>query len=348
MNMRLKSLQSALLLAVFLTGSVTAQDKTKQKTTQSKSDDSQQIIITKDKSKNEKMTIVIDGDKITVNGKPAAEFKDGNLTIHSGSGEDNWWGYNYDGSPEIYLKTNPHVITTIPRYKYNYNYNYEPKINTTVSGPMLGATSKDNSKGAEITEVVDGSAAEKAGFKVGDIITKVGDKTVTDPKSLSAAVRNYKPNETVNITYLRAGKSKTIPVKLGERKSDSFSFNFENPDAFKEFHSPEIYGFDKHGDLNEWNFFGRPRLGMRIQDTENEDGVTVLDVTEGSPAEKAGVKKDDKIVEIDGKAVKNADDVNDYLKDNREKSTYPLKLMRGGSPMSIDVKIPKKLKTSDL
>ena len=87
---------------------------------------------------------------------------------------------------------------------------------------------------------------------------------------------------------------------------------------------------------------------MRIQDTENEDGVTVLDVTEGSPAEKAGVKKDDKIVEIDGKAVKNADDVNDYLKDNREKSTYPLKLMRGGSPMSIDVKIPKKLKTSDL
>ena len=127
-----------------------------------------------------------------MNGKPAAEYKDGNLTIHSGSGEDNWWGYN--GSPEVYLKTNPHVITTIPKYRYNYNY--EPKLYTTVSGPMLVVTSKDNSKGAEITEVVDGSAAEKAGFKVGDIITKVGDKSVTDPKSLSAAVRNYKPNET--------------------------------------------------------------------------------------------------------------------------------------------------------
>ena len=96
MNMRLNSLQSALLLAVFLTGSVTAQDKSKQKTTPSKSDDSLQIIITKDKSKNEKMTIVIDGDKITVNGKPAAEFKEGNLTIHSGSGEDNWWGVEID------------------------------------------------------------------------------------------------------------------------------------------------------------------------------------------------------------------------------------------------------------
>jgi len=346
MNTRLNSLLAALLLAVFLTGSVTAQDKTKQKTTKSKNDDSQQIIITKDNSKNEKMTIVIDGDKITVNGKPAAEYKDGNLTIHSGSGDANWWGYNYNGTPEIHFKTHPKVVTTVPRY--NYNYNYEPKINTTVSGPMLGVTSKDNSKGAEITEVVDGSAAEKAGFKVGDIITKVGDKVVTDPKSLSAAVRNYKPNETVNITYLRAGKSKTIPVKLGERKSEAFSFNFENPDAFKEFSLPGIYDFDNHGNSGEWDFYGKPRLGMRIQDTENEDGVTVLDVTEGSPAEKAGVKKDDKIVEIDGKAVKNADDVNDYLRENREKSTYPLKLMRGGSPMSIDVKIPKKLKTSDL
>jgi len=347
MNKRLLSLHAALLLAVFLTGSVTAQDKNKQKSTKSKDDDNQQIIITKDKNKNEKMTIVIDGDKITVNGKPAAEYKDGNLTIHSGNGDPEYWGFNYHGTPDIYLNARPHVMT-IPKFNYNYNYDYQPKIHTTVDGPMLGVTSKDNTKGAEITEVVDGSAAEKAGFKVGDIITKVGDKAVSDPKSLSAAVRNYKANETVNITYLRAGKSKTIPVKLGERKSESFNFNFENPDSFKLLESPEEFGFDKHGGFGEWNYYGRPKLGMRIQDTENEDGVTVLDVTDGSPAEKAGVKKDDKIVEIDGKAVKNADDVNEYLRDNREKSTYPLKLMRGGSPMSIDIKIPKKLKTSDL
>jgi hypothetical protein len=63
---------------------------------------------------------------------------------------------------------------------------------------------------------------------------------------------------------------------------------------------PEIYGFDKHGDLNEWNFYGRPSWAC-ASDTENEDGVTVLDITEGSRRKRPGWKKDDKIVEIVGK-----------------------------------------------
>lgn len=348
MNTRLKSLHLVLLLAIFGVGYAAAQDKQKQKTNKSK--EKQQIIITQDADKNEKMTIVVDGDKITINGKPVAEYKDGEITIHKGDLEEFNWDEEHFRNPDLFVETHPRIHVAPYRYKFDYHNNDGEVHVMTISGPMLGLTSKDNSKGAEVTDVVDGSAAEKAGLKVGDIITKVGDKKVTDPESLSDAVKSYKPNQEVNVTYIRAGKAKTVSVKLGERKqSNTFNYKGQGPDEFKSFTIPEMKGWGDHGEwFNEWNLEGRPRLGLRIQDTENGDGVNVLEVKEGSPAEKAGVKKDDKIVEIDGKAVKNADDVNDYLRDNREKSTFPLKLMRAGAAMNLEVKIPKKLKTSDL
>lgn len=61
-------------------------------------------------------------------------------------------------------------------------------------------------RGALITEVVEGSAAEEAGLKKGDIITKVNEDDVEDFGDLGDALGKYKVGDTVKISYLRDNK----------------------------------------------------------------------------------------------------------------------------------------------
>jgi S1-C subfamily serine protease len=62
----------------------------------------------------------------------------------------------------------------------------------------------------------DGPAA-KAGIKDGDIITKVGDKTIDSEHPLDSVLRQFSPNQTIPVELLRDGKTVTVQVTLGTR-----------------------------------------------------------------------------------------------------------------------------------
>ena len=59
------------------------------------------------------------------------------------------------------------------------------------------------------------SAADKAGIKVGDVITKFNDLAIGDPNQLTAAVREQAAGATVKVTVLRGGQEQTFDVTLG-------------------------------------------------------------------------------------------------------------------------------------
>jgi serine protease Do len=69
------------------------------------------------------------------------------------------------------------------------------------------------------TAIVEGSPAEKAGLKDGDIITKVGGVAVGTGGSVSSLVAEYAPGETIELTVLRGGQTLTIRVSLGNYKA---------------------------------------------------------------------------------------------------------------------------------
>ncbi|WP_394939034.1 trypsin-like peptidase domain-containing protein [Psychromicrobium sp. YIM B11713] len=75
------------------------------------------------------------------------------------------------------------------------------------------------SVGAAVAEVTKGSAADKAGLKVGDVITNFGTRVIDDASSLTAAVREQAAGSTVKVTFLRGGKSQSADVTLGEASS---------------------------------------------------------------------------------------------------------------------------------
>lgn len=326
-----------------LSGSIaTAQEKKEKKQKQ------EEIVIKKKGNREDKVTIVIDGDKVTINGEPVTDFKDDNFAIEKRNFDfhnegDDWSSRDFPPIPPVPpVPPIPPLPPTPPNWNFNYDndlqLNSEPKA-------MLGVYTEKDEKGARITDVMDKSPAKKAGLIKGDIITKVDGKDITDPSSLSAAVNEYKPDDEVRIQYLRDKKEKKITIKLGEHKSLNLrSFNYEAPeideDAIKEFRfkAPEMDIFSTN----------KPKLGMRIQDVEEGTGVKVIDIQEASAAEKAGIRKDDIITSIDGTEIKNADDAKQKIAEVRDKSSYPVNLLRNGSNITIEVKIPKKLKTTDL
>lgn len=75
--------------------------------------------------------------------------------------------------------------------------------------------------GVYVSSVVSGEAAEKAGIRIGDCITKLGDKEVSTSSELKAELSKHKAGETVKITIYRDGEEKTLDVTLGESKTDS-------------------------------------------------------------------------------------------------------------------------------
>jgi putative serine protease PepD len=77
--------------------------------------------------------------------------------------------------------------------------------------------------GAQVQSVSDGSAAEKAGIKKGDIITKVDDHLIAGSDSLVATVRAYRPGDTVTVTWTHDGKTKSAKITLDSDASSSNS-----------------------------------------------------------------------------------------------------------------------------
>lgn len=319
---------SGIAMAVLLSASVFAQQDTKEKTEKSKTKvgkNDEVIIITKG-DKDAKVTVEVKDGEVTVNGKPIDEYKDDNVTVRRSRVFGNGAG--------VYTPASPFR---------GQSWTYDSDL-FDGDRAYLGITTEKNDKGARITDVSEKSAAAKAGLKEGDIITRVDETKVEDHDDLSAAIRKHKPDEKATITYLRDGKEQKESVTLGK-----YSYNFSMT-------APKLQGladmsrsFDLNDNLNRtYSFAGRGRLGIRAQDTEDGKGVKVLNVDEDSPADKAGIKENDVITEFDGKDIDSADKLADAARASKDKSSMSVKLTRDGRSQTVEIKIPKKLKTANL
>lgn len=297
------------------------------------------VIIRKKGDSKEKMTIVIDGDKITVNGKPVEDFKSDELDVIK---EDT--GFDFPMPPMA------------PIAPDGFNVMSDDFVREIRSNKaFLGVMSKKVTGGAEITEVTKESAAEKAGLKTGDIISKIDDTKIEDADDLYKTIGKYKPEDKVTVTYKRAGKESKAEIKLGENKQVRvYSWNNGDNDEVRNFNFDRFPKKDIEGRGNfdgnsfSFNWHNTPRLGVQVQETEDGKGVKVLDVDEDEAAGKAGIKEDDIITSINGKEVKSLQELKEVMRNAKDGDTVKLEILRDGKPQTLNVKFPKELQTTDL
>jgi S1-C subfamily serine protease len=157
--------------------------------------------------------------------------------------------------------------------------------------PYLGISMEPGTAPAEtglkVIVAPQGPAAQ-GGMKSGDVISKVDDKPVKDFRDLARTIREHKPGDKVKLEVVRDGKAETLNVTLGERPSGSQPSATPRPerDAFLGVQAERI-----SPDLKQ-------KFGFSA-----DKGAVVMQVLPNSPAGKAGIKRGDVIVNVDGKAI---------------------------------------------
>ena len=325
-----------LAAALMAPASLLAQKEEKDKEEKEKKE-VEQIIITRKGNKDEKIVVEVTDDKVIVNGKELKDDKDGDVTVRRHKIKD-VWAFGGDGLAGT----------------WNDNHNDQLKMyNIDENRAMLGVTTEQADNGAEVQSITKESAAEKAGLKKGDVITKIDDKKIETPDDLTEAIQEHKPGEKVSITYLRGKKEERVTAELGKWKGNrAFAFGNDGKNFNMDFdYMPRIQSIPHieapYGQTWSWSG-GGPRLGISVQDTEDGKGVNVIEVDEDGNASKAGIKEEDIITEVDGKAVNSADEIAKLMKESKDKSSVKVKLLRKGKTENVDVKIPRKLKTANL
>ena len=161
----------------------------------------------------------------------------------------------------------------------------------------LGKNAPDH--GALVAEIQPGSPAEKAGANTGDVIVAVNGQPVKDGRDVQhAIVFSAKVGQKVDMTLWRDGKTVHITPTTIELPDD-------NKVASRE-------GGGERGSPKAKLGIGltsmTPMLAQQIGVDPKVKGAVVTSVRDGSPAQEAGLREGDVVVEVDRKPVSSADD----------------------------------------
>jgi len=158
-------------------------------------------------------------------------------------------------------------------------------------------------KGALVSKVAPDGPAEKAGVEHGDVIVEFDGQAIDDWNELPRVVAATPVGKKVEVTLIRDGKRKTVRVEVGALEEESVLAEAKpggggSTDAAAEF-------------------------GLRVQDLTPEiaeqlgvdeaAGVLITAVEPGSPAEEAGLRRGDLVVEVDRTEVKSIGDLQAHL-----------------------------------
>ncbi len=166
-------------------------------------------------------------------------------------------------------------------------------------------------EGAMVDEPQPGSPAAKAGIESGDVIAAVNGTPLKDARELARTIGTMEPNSAVKLEILRKGESRTLTVTLG-RMPDEQQASAETGTTLPE--------------------NGTPHLGLSVEPAHDVSGaggigVVVTAVDPDGPAAAQGIRSGDIILDVGGKAVANARDMRNAMKEAKAQGKHDV-LMR--------------------
>lgn len=186
----------------------------------------------------------------------------------------------------------------------------------------------DNKQGVVLNAVnVPNGPADKAGLLGGDIILKIDGQPVQSEDQMDELMKKTPVGKTIEIEYLRDGETKTAKlttISLEEHRKLAREF-----ERRQEGHA--VFGYED----NDAETVSVPGTNLR--------GVRLETVYRSRPADLAGVKENDIVVEYDGVPIRSADEFNMRVRRSLPYSTVKVVVMRGEGDVKEKVEIPVKM-----
>jgi serine protease Do len=166
--------------------------------------------------------------------------------------------------------------------------------------------------GVVIIDVMEGTPAEKAGIKSGDLVVAFEERPVTDTRLLQRLIGGAGAGQDVRLTVLRTDGRRRLEVRLaamprpvlGERISAEFGFLVREPEP------------------------------------AGSAAPTISGVIRRSAAERAGLEVSDVILEINDQAVETREALREVMADASIEGPLRLTIRRGGSRLSVTLRAP--------
>ena len=192
--------------------------------------------------------------------------------------------------------------------------------------PDLAASFElDQSRGALVTDVKEGSPADNAGIKRGDVIVQFQGTPIEDPRALQREVIGTPIGSSVAILVVREGKERELRTMIAEHPSTLQVAKLHD-------------GLEEHGlagiKVEPVNAHTAKMFGIE----NSSQGVVVTAVAPGSPADQAGLARGDVIREVNKQSIQSLEDYQlsvDSLKKNEVARIF---IHRSGVPLFLTIK----------
>ena len=194
-----------------------------------------------------------------------------------------------------------------------------------VSETMAKAMGLSDKSGALVAGVQPGTPDASAGIQPGDVIRSVNGEKINNPRDLAVQVAAVKPGDEAKLDIVRDGNAQTINVKVGEMPND------QTADAGTQAPHQAQLGL---------------ALGALTPDARDQfdlpkgtEGVVVMNVRPGSPADQAGLQQGDVIVSVGSHKVENPAQATRAIREavNGSSHAVALRIMRNGQPAFVAI-----------
>ena len=183
----------------------------------------------------------------------------------------------------------------------------------------------DKPMGALVAQVQPGSPASKAGLQAGDVIIGFNGKEIQRSAQLPKWVGALKAGTEADMTVVRDGDEQTLTVTVGELPDDPQQAMNQG-------------GEDGDDGADRLGLSVRPASPAELSRVEAANGVMITGVEKG-PAARAGLRRGDVLVSLDGQDLKSPEDYQRIVGELPEAGSVPALVNRGGNARFLALKL---------
>jgi serine protease Do len=181
-------------------------------------------------------------------------------------------------------------------------------------------------EGALIGQVYEGSPAEKAGLKVGDVVIDIDGVPIKGSQDVVREVLRKQVGQKIQVTVVREGKRIEIPVVTEQMPAEPSE--------------------EKTGQAEKKDWFGlrvkpiTPEMAKQLG-LSRAEGVIIDNVEPGSAAQEVGLRKGDVVLEVNRQRIQNESDYQKTMEKTKPEQGVLLLVNRKGSTFFVTLKEEK-------
>ncbi len=188
------------------------------------------------------------------------------------------------------------------------------------TGVWFGAFGEDEEGGIKVVQTAPDSPASKAGLQADDVITEFDGAKAESWEEVTGKASSKNAGDKVKVKFIRSGETKEVEVVMEERTI------------------PGGAGGGRGGATAQQS---PTYIGITGQNAQG-GGAQLTEITEGGPAEKAGLMKGDVVKELNGKPLADYRSMLDALRDAKAGDKVQVKIARATEMKDIEVVVENR------